>query len=864
MEKKFILLGFVSTLLLLATLVNFITFVVAETVTGVNGNLELQITIEKPTIVIGEVVNIKLTLKNIGNSTITITFMDGQAYEIYLLNEAHTLICRWSDDKLFTQAIWYMTLKPGENRTKIIPWNLYKYTGYGYIPPTPGNYYLVGECVGHPGVITSELPITLMERVIVNVPADYPTIQEAVDAANPGDTTLVSILVAPGTYYEHVNVTKPLTLVGEIGNTVLDGNGNGTVILIASNNVHISRFTVKNGDCGICLWHSNGSTLIFNTISINKHGLCLNFSDRNVIESNTISNNSLAIDIHRSNNNSIYHNNFINNTKQIHRLESLNIWNNSVGEGNYWSDYTGEDLDEDGIGDTLLPYQGVDYYPLINPWSPILRVPEDYLKIQEALSAAYPKDIIRVSSGIYHEHVKIEKSVTLVGENKSTTIIDGGGTGVVVKVTADNVHISGFTIRNGGSAHPESGIYLYHSAGSKISGNTALNSYLGIYLDQSDNNIINENLVINNEAGVILYYSSGNTLRCNNMSSNNRNFGVIGGSISHFVQDIDTSNTVNGKSVYYLIDQKNLVIDSAKYPDIGHLALINSVNITVRDLNLTNNNFGVLLAYTTNSTVENVSASKNAHSISLKSSNGNMISGNTALDCLYLESSHNNTIYGNSISRTHSGIRLSSSYNNTISGNTISENWIGVFPWFSSDNIIRNNKIKNNHYGIYLQSSPNNTIYYNSFINNEIQVKHENTPLSSNTWNDHAGEGNYWSDYTGEDLNGDGIGDTLIPHQGVDYYPLMFPFPTRVLINHPRTLSIVSVKVDVNITVNEDIRLKLFFYTYEGTYQANTTIWNETTSAYMFISKTCRILLACLLKSSPLCSPTTLEPYSKR
>ena len=46
---------------------------------------------------------------------------------------------------------------------------------------------------------------------------------------------------------------------------------------------------------------------------------------------------------------------------------------------------------------------------------------------------------------------------------------------------------------------------------------------------------------------------------------------------------------------------------------------------------------------------------------------------------------------------------------------------------------------------------------------------------SSNVW-DNGCEGNYWSDYVGEDLDGDGVGDTLLPHQGVDNYPLMSPY----------------------------------------------------------------------------------------
>jgi parallel beta-helix repeat protein len=93
-------------------------------------------------------------------------------------------------------------------------------------------------------------------------------------------------------------------------------------------------------------------------------------------------------------------------------------------------------------------------------------VPDNYLTIQEAVDHANEGDTVFVRKGTYHEHVIVNKTVFLVGEDKATTVIDGNQTGTVVMVTTDNVNISGFTIQNG-----ESGLDL-NSNGNTVTSNT--------------------------------------------------------------------------------------------------------------------------------------------------------------------------------------------------------------------------------------------------------------------------------------------------------------------------------------------------------------------------------------------------------
>jgi len=82
----------------------------------------------------------------------------------------------------------------------------------------------------------------------------------------------------------------------------------------------------------------------------------------------------------------------------------------------------------------------------------------------------------------------------------------------------------------------------------------------------------------------------------------------------------------------------------------------------------------------------------------------------------------------------------------------------------------------NNYYGIYLYQSFNNRFYHNNFIDNTYQVY---SYASTNAWDDgYPSGGNYWSDYTGVDANGDGIGETpyIIDAENSDKYPFVNPW----------------------------------------------------------------------------------------
>jgi parallel beta-helix repeat protein len=83
-----------------------------------------------------------------------------------------------------------------------------------------------------------------------------------------------------------------------------------------------------------------------------------------------------------------------------------------------------------------------------------LIVPDEYETIQAAIEAAAPGDTVYVRAGTYFEHVVLDKQIVLQGEDAASTIIDGGGSGPVVHLTADGLTIQGFTIQHGGMGAP--------------------------------------------------------------------------------------------------------------------------------------------------------------------------------------------------------------------------------------------------------------------------------------------------------------------------------------------------------------------------------------------------------------------------
>ncbi|MCD6573756.1 MAG: right-handed parallel beta-helix repeat-containing protein, partial [Thermoplasmata archaeon] len=143
----------------------------------------------------------------------------------------------------------------------------------------------------------------------------------------------------------------------------------------------------------------------------------------------------------------------------------------------------------------------------------------NYTKIQDAIDDANDGDTVYVVNGAYYENVVVNKRVNLVGEDRNGTIIDGGGIGDVVKITADGITIQGFTIRNSGGWQ-FAGVKIYYANNNSIYNCNISNNYVGIGLGGSNNSIYNCNIISNNGDGIHAYYSNNNSIYNCNISNN--------------------------------------------------------------------------------------------------------------------------------------------------------------------------------------------------------------------------------------------------------------------------------------------------------------------------------------------------------
>jgi nitrous oxidase accessory protein len=386
-------------------------------------------------------------------------------------------------------------------------------------------------------------------------------------------------------------------------------------------------------------------------------------------------------------------------------------------------------------------------------------------KLEATLSRAAPGDTVVVEPGIYSVHLVLDRPVKLQG--RPGAVLDGAGSGDVIRVRAPDVTVRGLRIQRSGTSlnemnagifverpaarvviednelerngfgiwldgchepqvlgnriHGEpalrsqdrgNGVHLYNVQGALVAGNEIWEARDGIYIDTSTDSTLSDNYIHDLRFGIHYMYSHDNRVTGNH-----------------------TSNTRTG---YALMQSKKLMVTE---------------NRSVNDIN-----YGILMNFITYSYIEN--------NVVLSVARGKgFVSGGAPVK-----------------GAEGKGIFIYNSLYNTIRGNHFSDNDIGIHLTAGSED---------------------NRIHGNGFVGNRTQVKYVAT--REQEWS-LDGHGNYWSDYLGWDLNGDGIGDRFYePNDAVD--KLLWKYPlARMLMNSPAVQTLRWVQEQFPVLQSPGIR----------------------------------------------------------
>jgi parallel beta-helix repeat protein len=315
--------------------------------------------------------------------------------------------------------------------------------------------------------------------------------------------------------------------------------------------------------------------------------------------------------------------------------------------------------------------------------------PENYTRIQDAINDSQDGDTVFVydDSSPYYENLVVNQSIAMIGEGRNSTVVDGGREGNVALISADNVHINGFTMQHGGNWSGRCGVEVVASNGVTITNNNIVDNPDGISLTNSNNSTIAGNTFYQNQAVAFKMYFSNNNIFSNNWITQSGEASIL------IVQSTD--NNISHNVIEY-------------------------------------NENGILIWFSNNTVIHNNTIRyNNVTGIELYGGENNSILRNTIHSNDYFgmeitEVARNTIILHNLIDGSDSGLALGAVHSNSISIslNTFTNNWHGIDVGDSSlVNISRNNFVQNEH-NAYFRIKPSEKNFW-----------------SKNFWDDHLGRG---------------------------------------------------------------------------------------------------------------------------
>ncbi|MCV9387879.1 nitrous oxide reductase family maturation protein NosD [Reichenbachiella ulvae] len=330
--------------------------------------------------------------------------------------------------------------------------------------------------------------------------------------------------------------------------------------------------------------------------------------------------------------------------------------------------------------------------------------------IRSAVEAAQAGDTIRVQPGIYDcENLAITKPLILLGEQRPT--LDGGGKSYVLKLLADSIRVSGFSIINSGRSYTKdySALYVSGSKGSQITDNHISQSFFGILVEKSREIKIAENKVVGTATRED---QSGNGIHlwhCKKASiSRNEVLGMRDGVYLEFVDSSSVADNYTHHNVRYGL----------------HFMFSNHDEYSLNTFE--SNGAGVAVMFS---------------------------------KWIVMRENHFIENWGTA----SYGLLLKEIYDGEVIGNRFEENTLGIFIDGSSRINYRLNTFIQNGWAIKVSGGCYaNHFSSNNFLGNSFDISY-NSKMNDNTFN-----GNFWSEYSGYDLDQNGQGD--VPYRPVKLF----------------------------------------------------------------------------------------------